>query len=72
MAIIPPDLLRSDHAPFLNMGVAAIMLTDTSNFRNPNYHKPTDTVSTLDPERYTAGVRALTGAAWLLAGPIAK
>ena len=72
MAFIPPDLLRSDHAPFLNMGVTAIMLTDTSNFRNPNYHKATDTVATLDQVRYADGVRALTGATWLLAGPVEK
>jgi len=72
MAFIPPDLLRSDHAPFLNSGIAAIMLTDTSNFRNPNYHKPTDTIDTLDIVRFTAGVRAITGAAWLLARPLVK
>ena len=24
------------------------MLTDTANFRNPNYHQPSDTLDTLD------------------------
>jgi hypothetical protein len=24
------------------------MLTDTANFRNPNYHRPTDTLETLN------------------------
>ena len=24
------------------------MLTDTANFRNPNYHQPTDTIETLN------------------------
>ena len=26
------------------------MITDTSNFRNPNYHQPTDVLDTLDVE----------------------
>jgi len=25
------------------------MISDTANFRNPNYHKPTDTAETIDP-----------------------
>lgn len=65
--IAPPDFLRSDHAPFLLSGLPALMLTDTSNFRNPNYHKPTDTIDTLDPVRYTLVVRALAGAAEAIA-----
>jgi len=68
MAFVPPDLLRSDHQPFLNMDLPAVMLTDTANFRNPNYHKSTDTVATIDAARYTAAVRAVAGAAWLLGG----
>lgn len=43
-----PDLLRSDHAPFLRYGIPAIMVTDTANFRNPYYHTEGDTISTLD------------------------
>ncbi|MCC6425544.1 MAG: M20/M25/M40 family metallo-hydrolase [Phycisphaerales bacterium] len=57
-----PDVMRSDHAPFLAQGVPAIMLTDTSNFRNPNYHKPTDAVETLDQDRYVRGVRGVVSA----------
>jgi Zn-dependent M28 family amino/carboxypeptidase len=45
-----PDLLRSDHAPFWHRSVPAIMITDGANFRNPYYHKPGDTVDTLDFE----------------------
>lgn len=66
----PPDLLRSDHAPFLAAGVPAVILADTANFRSPHYHQPTDTVDTLDMERYTLVVRALVGAAYTLAGPV--
>jgi hypothetical protein len=43
-----PDVRRSDHAPFWDMGYQALMATDTANFRNPNYHQPTDTIDTLD------------------------
>lgn len=43
-------LRRSDHSPLWDIGVPAIMWTDTSEYRNPNYHKPTDTPETLDYE----------------------
>lgn len=42
------DLLRSDHVPFWNARLPAVMWTDTSEFRNPNYHAPTDRPDTLD------------------------
>lgn len=42
------DLLRSDHVPFWKRGTPALMWTDTANFRNPNYHRGTDTPDTLD------------------------
>ena len=41
-------LLRSDHAPFWEAGIPAIMWTDTADFRNPHYHLPSDTPETLD------------------------
>ena len=43
-----PDSRRSDHAPFWDVGYQALLVTDTANFRNPNYHEPTDTIDTLD------------------------
>ncbi len=42
------NLMRSDHAPFWMAGQSALFLTDTANFRNPNYHKASDVPSTLD------------------------
>lgn len=66
------QILRSDHAPFLLGGHPALMLTDTANFRNPNYHKPTDTVETLDVARYTLVVRGVVGAIVTLAEPAQK
>jgi Zn-dependent M28 family amino/carboxypeptidase len=56
------DLLRSDHAPFLGMGIPSLLVTDTADYRNPHYHKPTDTIETLDTDRLTRTVQALTGA----------
>ncbi len=43
-----PDLGRSDHAPFWDADLPAVLWTDTGNFRNPNYHEVTDTPDTLD------------------------
>ncbi len=67
--IAPPDFMRSDHAPFMLAGLPGVMLTDTSNFRNPNYHKPTDTVETLDMDRFTLVTRAIAGAVYRIAEP---
>lgn len=54
-----PDVRRSDHAPFWDIDVPAVMVTDTSEFRNPHYHKATDTIETLDLVRMAQVVRAL-------------
>ncbi len=43
-----PDLGRSDHLPFWNAGLPAVLWTDTGNFRNPHYHGTTDTPDKLD------------------------
>lgn len=45
---LAPDLVRSDHTPFWQAGIGAVLVTDTANFRNPNYHQPSDTVESLD------------------------
>lgn len=47
---LTPDLVRSDHAVFWDKGIGAVLVTDTANFRNPNYHQPTDTFSTVNPD----------------------
>ena len=64
-----PAILRSDNRAFLLHGHPAIMLTDTADFRNPDYHSPRDTVETIDRERFTLVVRGLAGAAYAIAGP---
>ena len=43
-----PVLARSDHDPFWQAGIPAVMWTDTAEFRNPHYHQQTDTPDTLD------------------------
>ncbi|HEX3869738.1 MAG TPA: M28 family peptidase [Pirellulales bacterium] len=45
---VSPHLLRSDHTAFWEKGIAAAMLTDTAEFRNPHYHRASDTPETLD------------------------
>jgi hypothetical protein len=43
------------------------MITDTSFYRNANYHRATDTAETLDYQRMAAVVTALHAAVWSLA-----
>lgn len=43
-----PAVRLSDHAPFWDLGYPALMITDTSFYRNPNYHGSTDRLETLD------------------------
>ena len=38
----------SDHSSFWDHGLPALMITDTSFFRNPHYHQATDTPETLN------------------------
>ena len=55
-----PVTRLSDHASFWDRGRPALMITDTSFFRNPHYHQPTDAPETLDYPflaKVTAGVR---------------
>ena len=50
-----PHSRRSDHAPFWDQGYRSLMITDTANFRNPNYHQATDTLGTVNVD-FTADV----------------
>jgi Zn-dependent M28 family amino/carboxypeptidase len=59
-------LWLSDHGPFWDNGYPALMVNDTSMFRNHNYHTKNDTPDTLDYDRMarvavgvTEGVAAL-------------
>jgi Peptidase family M28 len=46
--LLVPVAVRSDHVPFWLQGMGAVLITDTAFLRNPHYHQPTDTLSTLD------------------------
>lgn len=50
-----PGIDFSDHPNYWKFGFNALMITDTSFYRNPNYHQSTDTMATLDISRM-AGV----------------
>jgi Zn-dependent M28 family amino/carboxypeptidase len=43
-----PQVRLSDHSSFWDDGFQALMITDTSFFRNPHYHQASDTPDTLD------------------------
>lgn len=43
-------LTRSDNGPMWLERIPAVMLTDTADLRNPNYHAPGDTAATLNAE----------------------
>jgi hypothetical protein len=60
------DAMRSDHKPYWDAGLRAIMLTDTAEFRNPNYHRPSDLPMTLNYEflRQTTQAVAATALTW--------
>ncbi|MUH01807.1 M28 family peptidase [Scytonema sp. UIC 10036] len=57
--LIVPQTRRSDHAPFWDAGYPAIMVTDTAFMRNPHYHKPSDTIATLDLDFLTGVCQGL-------------
>jgi len=45
---ILPAVRLSDHASFWDQGFKAVMLTDSAFYRNPHYHRPSDTMEKLD------------------------
>jgi len=55
-----PDTRRSDHASFWDRGLPAVLVTDTSFFRNPYYHTRQDTLEKLDIP-FMAGVVEAVG-----------
>ena len=45
-----PAVRLSDHSPFWDLGYPALMVTDTSFYRNLHDHRATHTIETLDLE----------------------
>ena len=56
-----PDIRRSDNASYWYYGFPAVMITDTSNYRNRNYHSVGDVPRTLDYDSMARVVQGLTG-----------
>lgn len=55
---------RSDHLSFWKHGFPAVLVTDTSFHRNPNYHQAGDTPDTLDYDTMVKVVLSLHGVLW--------
>ena len=62
------EIRLSDNSSFWDQGYRALMLTDTSFLRNPNYHQASDTPDTLDYERMAQVTVGIAGGAARLAG----
>ncbi len=54
-----PATRLSDHASFWDAGWPALMITDTAFMRNPNYHRASDRIETLDLDFMTELVKGL-------------
>ncbi len=54
-----PTIRLSDHASFWDKGYKAVMITDTAFYRNPHYHRPSDTMEKLDFQFMSQLVKSL-------------
>jgi hypothetical protein len=59
--------MRSDHGLLWYRGIPAVLFTDGANFRNPHYHKPSDTPESLDPQFLGRNTKILAAAVALFA-----
>ena len=57
-----PMTAFSDHSSFWEQKYRAIMVTDTAMLRNPNYHKASDTIASLDLDFLTNNCKSLIAA----------
>jgi Zn-dependent M28 family amino/carboxypeptidase len=57
-----PGVDFSDHVSYWDAGYAAVMITDTAWYRNPNYHTARDTAETLDYVRMALVVQGVDAA----------
>jgi Zn-dependent M28 family amino/carboxypeptidase len=56
-----PGVDFSDHLNYWANGYSAVMITNTSFYRNPNYHQVSDTIDTLD---FTKMAEVVKGVYW--------
>lgn len=64
---ILPDARLSDHSPFWDEGFPALLVTDTSFYRNPYYHTQEDKIEILDLDFLGKVTEAVSKTACLLA-----
>ncbi len=62
------EIRLSDNSSFWDQGYKALMITDTSFLRNPNYHTATDTPETLDYASMAQVALGVAGAIARIAG----
>ncbi|MFC1857747.1 M28 family peptidase [Thermodesulfobacteriota bacterium] len=55
-----PSVRLSDHASFWDQGFKSVMITDSAFFRNPHYHRASDTMEKLDYVFMAELVKSLT------------
>ncbi len=56
---ILPGIDFSDHLNFWKYGYQAVMITDTSFYRNSNYHQKTDTIETLNFDKMAEVIKGV-------------
>ncbi len=56
---IMPAIGLSDHRNYWAQGYQAIMINDTSFFRNPHYHRKSDTIQTLNFEKMAEVIKGV-------------
>ena len=67
---IDASIVFSDHAPFWDRGYPAVCLIEDNPLVNPDYHRTTDTVGTLNFEFYAQAARASLATLAELAQPV--
>jgi hypothetical protein len=70
MKWIQPSVVGSDHSPFWDQGFSAVLAIESYPLTNPYYHKPTDTIDTLDMDFGTSVAQAALATAAALAQPV--
>lgn len=66
--VITQDLRRSDHAPFWDQGIQALMLSDGAEYRNENYHTANDVMDSLNFEFMGNNCKATIATLCIIAG----
>jgi hypothetical protein len=67
-AFVPGVANLSDHMNYQRRGYRAVMVTDTSFYRNPHYHLPSDTADRLDYKKMAQVVQGVHAALIALGG----